>query len=157
MGTNFYIYQERPTHREPQYDSMDPEYHVGKRSAAGMYCWDCDITLCKGRVHYGDEFHDRCPTCGKKPKKYDALSKGPAAVELGFAEPETKRPTGVQGCSSFTWAQPKESVVAACKARPDEELIIDEYGRTLTGQEFLDMLENNCPLQFFDSIGKWFS
>lgn len=91
MGTNFYTID---ITKNEKIDHMDPEFHIGKRSAAGLYCWDCDITLCKdGKefVHhvkkgikngktvpldsidiYGMEI---CPTCGLqlKPKNYWSL------------------------------------------------------------------------------------
>ena len=53
MGCNFYTLDNR---------------HIGKRSDAGFYCWDCEITLCKGggrAVHSGDEFYNKCPKCGR--------------------------------------------------------------------------------------------
>ena len=40
MGTNYYLKGHR--------GDDNPKYHIGKRSAAGLYCWDCHITLCKG-------------------------------------------------------------------------------------------------------------
>lgn len=41
MGTNYYARGYR------RIADMDPQYHIGKRSAAGLYCWDCGKTLCK--------------------------------------------------------------------------------------------------------------
>ena len=62
MGTNYYV------------KTDDGEVHIGKRSAAGWYCWDCRQTLCKGRVHYGDGYFDRCPICGKGLLKLEGLT-----------------------------------------------------------------------------------
>lgn len=77
MGTNFYLKGHR--------GDDDPKYHIGKRSAAGLYCWDCRITLCKGgesAIHRGqltaqpaggirwrDEVRDpdRVPGCPSSP------------------------------------------------------------------------------------------
>ena len=64
MGTNFHWVLDIPDQIktptgdviENPIDDMDPVYHIGKRSAAGMYCWDCDDTLCPGgksQVHAG--------------------------------------------------------------------------------------------------------
>lgn len=163
MGTNFFWKVPEgpvlPTGEQIGWDSDDPKVHIGKRSAAGLYCWDCDRTLCTGgkaRVHYGDQFLSQCPKCGKRSTA-DSLKEGPVAVELGFAKPATARPTGVQGAASFSWAQDPGRVRDICRQRPDEVLIVDEYGGDMTCAEFIGMLENNCPLEFTGSIGQYFS
>ena len=161
MGTNFYWRDVivKATGVRPELDADDPAIHIGKRSAAGPYCWDCDLTLCFGgaaAVHTGATFADACPRCDS-PSAPASLASGAAGVELGFAAPNTERPTGVATAASFSWAQEEAVVVMACKRQPNAEIIVDEYGRTLTGREFLDMLEANCPLQFTDGIGSRFS
>jgi hypothetical protein len=144
------------------FDNMDPNFHIGKRSAAGLYCWDCEVTLCPGgesQVHMGrgdEPWPDVCPRCGETHVK-EWLTAGAAAVELGFAEPRPGRPSGVRGCSSFSWAQDPDKVRAICGEHLDDEIIADEYGRKMTGRAFLDMVEANCPIQFTRSVGKWFS
>ena len=160
MGTNFYwlgMGDDTPS------DDLDPEQHIGKRSAAGLWCWDCDETMHKGgreRVHMDarPDYYAACPTCGGTFDNARAsLDRGPVAVELGFAEPETVRPTGVEGCSSFTWAQDPEAAGVRCRQAADVEIVADEYGRRMTGGAFLRMLEANCPLQFTNMIGRWFT
>lgn len=46
--------------------------HIGKRSAAGDFCFNCNTTMCKGgkeNVHYdGHDWHKVCPICGCKPE-----------------------------------------------------------------------------------------
>ena len=42
MGTNFYI---KGSPKTANLD--DPKWHIGKRSAAGLYCFDCGVTLCE--------------------------------------------------------------------------------------------------------------
>lgn len=148
MGTNFY------------WDGMGDEQHIGKRSAAGRWCWDCDVTLKVGgrkQVHLGGDWLDECPLCARPFVPSDVAWSGPVGVELGFSEPQVARPTGVGTCSSFTWAQHPEHVATRCEEHADEEVIVDEYGRRLTGRAFLDMLRSNCPLQFTDMIGRWFA
>jgi hypothetical protein len=78
-------------------------------------------------------------------------------VELGFEKPADQRPRGVQGCSSFSWAEPPEEVGTLCRARATEQIVMDEYGRTYTGEDFLVMLANNCPVQFTESVGRDFT
>ena len=59
MGTNFYFMSED--------DEIDR--HIGKRSAAGYFCWDCGLSLCAAghdAVHNGKTvFLDKCPVCGQ--------------------------------------------------------------------------------------------
>ena len=152
MGTNFYWY----TKNDEEWEGP----HIGKRSAAGMFCWSCNRTLCIGgpdAVHEGHSgWHDACPSCGARPVK-EGLKSGPAAVELGFAEPRAEAPTDVRGASSFTWAQEPDDVLRTLRSWPDTEIVIDEYGRKMTGAEFTKMLDSNCPIRFTDSIGREFS
>lgn len=151
-----------------QHDNDDPVVHIGKRAAAGKFCWDCNITLCIGgndEVHKGCRKHvgcdcgwyKACPKCKKEFDKEQKDGNNPGMVELGFAKPRNERPTGIKGASSFSFAQDPERVYNICKMFPDEKIIEDEYGRQLTGQEFLNMLDNNCPIRFTDSVGVCFS
>jgi len=171
MGTNFYLtrhtfefepedadfYTERD--QDESLDSDDPRFHIGKRSAAGPYCWDCGVTLCKdgeARVHHDSKWHDECPVCGKAPVPVDGLKEGAGAVELGFAKPASVRPEEVRSCASFTWAQPLGHFQVFAREHLDEEIVVDEYERSMTGRAFLKMLEMNCPIQLKNSIGGWF-
>jgi len=137
MGTNYYTSKGK---------------HIGKKSAAGKYCWDCKITLCKGGikdVHTGhSEWFDSCPECYGKPKE-ETLDNSAAGRELGFNKQPYKAKTGVASCSSFTWA-----------IQPDELLkirkIIDEYDRKFTIKEFIKILEE-CPIRYFNMIDREFS
>jgi hypothetical protein len=168
MGTNFYV-------RGHRYDD-DPAYHIGKRSAAGWYCWDCRVTLCKGgisMVHRGssqDDFYEACPKCGKKPIK-ESLDESAAGRELGWNKSDPRAKTGVRSCSSFSWCMPpgkwkgnvrfSASSGRACHEygkpwdNPDA-LIEDEYGCPFTIEEFEAVL-SECPIRFFDGVGQWFS
>lgn len=160
MGTNFYWISD-----DVDVYSMDPKVHIGKRSAAGMYCWDCGITLCKGgesQIHMGTLFnhdlerYDKCPRCGKYRLPI-AINRG-VAVELGFAKPRIQRPTGVQGCSSFSWAQDPPVVRDTCLySTPWRKIVVNEYGDKMTGRQFIKMLEMNCPVQYTRHVGTEFS
>lgn len=156
MGTNFYW-------RDESFDGDrdNPEVHIGKRSAAGLYCWDCRVTLCSGgndEVHMGRSYwHSACPKCCRPPTPTDGLKEGAAAVELGFAEPREDRPTGVRCTASFSWAQEPSEVRARCERQMDERIVEDEYGDTYTGREFLRMLASNCAIEFTRHVGQWFS
>jgi hypothetical protein len=145
MGTNFYVRKRFSLrhNREGQ--------HIGKRSAAGKYCWDCGTTLCVGGdegVHRDAAFYDNCPKCGKPANMENGYHA--AFVELGFQEPQDlQRPTGVSSASSFTWACHAVDVVG--------KDIVDEYGRIYSWDEFEEQVIAFCPIQFFDSIGVEFS
>jgi len=139
VGTNFYV--------------EGTGQHIGKRSAAGSYCWDCNVTLCvegEAGIHTGKSaWFKHCPKCGKLETKED-METSAAGRELGFNRNRPKRKTGIRSCSSFTWA------VLPCQNRLDIDAgVIDEYDRYLTKEEFESVLEE-CPVQFFDSIGTEF-
>jgi len=136
MGTNFY--------------TMDGK-HVGKRSAAGWFCWDCGVTLCKAGnagVHLNKEWYESCPKCGSKPEE-ESLEGGSVGRELGFNTSSPCRKTGVKSCASFTWAVPPESIRQKRSFR-------DGYDRRYSKEEFDAVLEE-CPIQYYDSIGHIFS
>ena len=184
MGTNFYVHvpsvqlpepQELilPTGRQatvaypPTLQTADGEsidLHIGKRSAAGLYCWDCRLTLC---LLGEQEIHGRtcdvnwaksCPKCGQAPAEAKLSDQGhPAGLELGFAKAATEQPAGVRGCSSFRWAMDPAIVREMCDRHPDAEVVRDEYDRLLTGRAFWQMLECQCPIRYSDSIGGRFS
>ena len=141
MGTNFYV--------KGHQNNDEPRYHIGKRSAAGLYCWDCNATLCVGGViaiHKGEAvWADACPLCGKTPEK-ENLADSSSGRELGFNHNEPGKKTGVRSCSSFTWARKLGKI----------RKIVDEYGREYTREQFNKVLEE-CPIQFYHSLGQRFS
>lgn len=143
MGTNFYWT-----------DRNRREIHIGKRSAAGDYCWDCCVTLCKDGnegVHLNrSEWWSRCPNCGAKPTR-ESLDQSTAGRELGFNESSPKKKTGVCSCSSFNWATDPTSFLLGMP-----KSITDEYGRKYSAKEFKQVLEE-CPIRYYQHIGVDFS
>ena len=147
MGTNFYYRTE----------------HIGKRSAAGWYCWECGVTLCKAGidgVHHGrEEWHDACPKCGAMHGKA-SLGNSCVGRELGFNKSTPSPKRGVSGCSSFTWAvRPEDLWMLVGRVEPKgaaPAVIMDEYNREYTPEEFEAVL-SECPIQYADSIGSEFS
>jgi hypothetical protein len=143
VGTNFYL--------------MASGTHVGKRSAAGLYCFDCDVTLCKGGEEHvyaiGNSWYEVCPECFQEPtaQRYNA-----AHMELGLILPLTERPRGVASCCSFSWAVSPEAIGAMCRLHPNDPIIEDEYHRSYTGEQFRTMLEVNCPIRHTRSMGTVF-
>jgi hypothetical protein len=137
VGTNFYWYT--PDKEEKQGE------HIGKRSAAGPYCWDCGITLCKGgtrEVHYDVGFFESCPHCGKERSE---ASKESALKELGFHRHGLTR-RGVGSCSSFTWTMMGHLHRLKSMVMVEYAVVIDEYGNLFTADQLLAELED-CPIQ----------
>lgn len=137
MGTNYYI--------------LDGT-HIGKRSAAGMYCYDCGITLCKtgkDKIHHHEsDWFETCPVCGKTPIE-ENLSESSVGRELGFNNGPFKTKIGVKSCSSFTWAMPPSKLKS-------KRHIKDEYNWRFTMEEFKEILDE-CPIQYYSLIGLDFS
>lgn len=136
MGTNFYTLAGT---------------HIGKRSAAGMYCWDCMKTLCiqgEAGIHLSEsEWLPACPSCRSKPVK-ELIEHSAAGRELGFNKSIPAQKSGVKTCSSFRWAVEPVSIK---KIR----FIKDEYGQRFTTQQFWNEILAECPVRYF-SIGKYF-
>ena len=150
MGTNFYI--------KTPYTATQ---HIGKRSAAGMYCWDCDLTLCKGgnnEIHFSSlashdkKWHLQCPNCDAKQSE-ESLTKSSVGRELGFNKSEPKRKSGVASCSSFSWAMEPADYINLTMVK--DTFITDEYSHVLSIKDFEDVLKE-CPIRFYGSIGTEF-
>ena len=138
MGMNYY---KKPKDEVKITNENEYELHIGKRSAAGFYCWDCNLTIL-GEARL-------CPMCHKSPVK-EEISESAMGLELGFKKPNEEKPTGVRSVSSFNWAiNPKEFEYYG-------ENIVDECDRVISKEEFKKMLKNNCPIQFFHMIGEEF-
>jgi hypothetical protein len=150
MGTNFYIKDKKGKQG----------YHIGKRSAAGYYCFDCDAPLNnKGLsgVHDGYALPlDNCPVCGKK-KEQEELSQSSAGLELGFNKDPYQKKNGVHSASSFNFAMSLEELKKKLShKRLLTKCVIDEYGTLFTYSEFMKILDA-CPIHFTNMIGDDFS
>lgn len=144
MGTNYYL--------------IGTGKHVGKRSAAGYYCFDCGRTLCSGgdnSVHFGDTgWHDNCPSCGSVPIT-EKIGESTVGIELGFNKNITEQKQGVRSCSSFTFAIDEKRLKYPMVIRW-ARVVKDEYGSIYTMKQFMKIL-NACPIKFYHMIGKEFS
>ena len=138
MGTNYYI------KGAPEEEEMKPIWHIGKTSAAGRFCFECDVTLKEGgaeRIHHDDKFYDSCPYCGSECHKSYA--------------------------SSFTFAMTFEQLVDRLQELfgeegkafdEDEKMIVNEYGEKLSYMEFLEKLRHiPTSLRLRHNLGKEFS
>ena len=153
MGTNFYFYR-----------GDTESAHIGKRSAAGLYCWDCRMSLCsesydrireeyrygQEAVHYSsrEDWLSTCPLCGKS-KTQETLADSSVGRELGFNHTIPAAKTGISSCSSFSWAISPRGL----RNRIEQGMEIrDEYGRSYTLSEFQAVL-SECPIQSFKNVG----
>ena len=129
MSTNYYF--------------IEGHVHIGKRSAAGLYCYVCNVTLCKtgeDDIHAFGEWYEVCPKCGAK---------------LG---------DGVGNCSSFSWAIDQNEFAERSGLSNNitgfktsgQNIIKNEYGVIYTRERFIELL-NDCPIKFYGSIGTKFS
>lgn len=132
--------------------------HIGKRSAAGLYCWDCKRTLCvageKG-VHLSCERYnwlEKCPVC-KNPRTPEEFEETSGGRELGCIERCWKKKSGVKSCASFTWAI-HQAELKLLLLNPFA-CIKDDYGRFYGNDEFLEGVLGECPIRFF-KIGRDF-
>lgn len=145
MGTNFYF----------KNNERSNLIHIGKRSASGLYCYDCGMSLINsdinprlnGKKVYGtDAVHtgferdklDVCPICGKHQD--DII-------------------TNVRYSCSFTFAlSPRNLLIHLNRIDryPDEYTIIDEYDKTYTASEFIEMFKE-IPIKYYHSVDVDFS
>ena len=131
MGTNFYWKQ--GFYGEVT-DYNDPRKHIGKRSAAGAYCWQCGISL---KVNHTKDIHKNgsllwveCPSCGE-------------GRERAF-------------CSSFTWTMMIHywRLKSMLHSGDERKAIEDEHGNEYTASEFLFQELRGVAIEF-QSYGYW--
>jgi hypothetical protein len=145
MGTNFYWKDSKQT------DGIQD--HIGKRSAAGYYCWDCGTTLLQSgdrNIHYSEyekNWLKFCPSCFAEIEK-ETITESSAGTELGFNK-ITGGKKGIKTCCSFTWTLMKHlwKIQNLCDNVNKEKVIINEYGDEFSAEEFLQMLKG-CPVQY---------
>jgi hypothetical protein len=135
VSTNFYWFVDvpktvvLPTGVEIciEIDRYDPAYHIGKRSFAGFYCYDCQVRLTAKEKN--------CKECGALANVCDSP---------------------VRGSCTFNWAQDPGVVRSLCAQKGDTVLVEDEYGSIFTGAEFLRLLTELIE-EHADGLGERFS
>lgn len=99
--------------------------HIGKRWAAGIWCWDCGRQL---KAHDG---RLDCSRCGKSILVAD-LKFNPAMRELGFEKAKPMKHRGIDGASGFVWQVGVHGLgldrAAVKKALGAAKHVITEYG-----------------------------
>jgi len=135
MGTNYYwkdnlaVVEGKLVEVDPLDEISSLHRHIGKMSSAGTYCTVCGTTLCLGGsedIHHSrGVWLDECPSCGADASK---------AGQQGHP---------IQFCNSFTWTLFSHRAVMERlveQGRASEKLIVDEYGKELSPEEFLAMV-----------------
>jgi len=126
MGINFYwIIDEEMNPIVSDDDGDSQEIHIGKRSCAGNYCYDCGIFLTYDHTkdaHNGKGRNClRCPRCNSE---------------------------GKNACT-FTWTMMYhlKRLQKLAVDYPDLNVVRDEYGGLNTASEFLNDILASCPIQ----------
>lgn len=174
MTTNFYLKKEF----EALYPFVrtDEVLLIGKRAAAGRYCWSCRRILIRcwgqnvhGLVHssldvvvdsmgnqHKVEHLEECPSCGKKA--IDEGFNGAVGRELGFNKLLPSEKHGVSSTSSFMFAlrfQELFSLFTKLKLLfSNKKVIQDEYDRDYSLDEFFRVL-SECGIQYIDESTNW--
>lgn len=161
MGTNFFVRDKKRVTQRLLRKLYEEGPHIGKRSAAGWYCWDCKLTLCKNGnegVHFGaSKWLDNCPKCKQPRPEIASLLTGAVSRELGFDKSDFSFKNGVAECSSFRWNLDPNGEEWFKVLEKGGKPIVDEYGTLYSTEEFLEML-TECPIQYCDPTwyGSWF-
>lgn len=169
MTTNFYLKEDfknlYPIERE--------ELLIGKRAAAGHYCWGCrrilihcwsmnahslvhsslkSVTDFMGTTHNVERLSE-CPSCGKEYEKEGW--NGAVGRELGFNETKPTEKAGVKSTGSFMFAlRFQESFKLFNSLNNNRKVIIDEYDKEYTLKEFFSIL-SECAIQYINEATNW--
>jgi len=109
--------------------------HIGKRSADGIWCWDCKKRVIKGV----------CSFCGKSKIDTELLY-NPALRELGFDRSKSKNHVGIDGASSFCWCTGEYGLGNTVEEIKDNlkrrRKVKTEYGDIWTIKKFWNMFKD---------------
>ncbi len=154
MGTNYYFIQKKERVK-----------HIGKASAAGWWCHNCNVPLVSNAVnedpwknrerlyganaiHYSSSQAEKCFICNT-PVPKENLEVSAAGEMLGFNKKKRKK-VGVTSVLSFTWAielADFSKYSQSCKIENEYEDKILDFSEVLS----------KCPIQFYHLVGKYFS
>ena len=118
--------------------------HIGKRWAAGVWCWEC-----KKEAEYDALgcFHF-CAKCGARCSG-ETLAFNPAMRELGFDKTKEIKHKGVDGASGFFWhAKNRKEALRKLKGI---KKVKTEYGQYWTIKRFWRMFSDVIKQEYLDS------
>lgn len=158
MGMNIYTIRKEPL---KEYDDFNKKHilnyedkHIGKRYAAGIWCWDCKVPMFDPHdTSIKGTNYEYCRSCGKKRPDYKDMPYNGAMRELGFDKKKPKEHSGIDGASGFIWCiddhyglgTSKEEILYSLK---DIKEVIDEYGRRMSIKEFHDIFKDVIEEQY---------
>ena len=141
MGMNFYVFDKTSPSKRGA--------HIGKRSAAGVWCWDCKEEAAESK---GVFF---CFFCGAKRSIKDKTMFSPAFRELGFDRTTPRAREGIDGAGAFTWQLGSEGDnLGATTVKEMEEKVseikdfINEYDEHYAADQFKAVL-SECLIRRF--------
>lgn len=116
--------------------------HIGKRYAAGIWCWDCKQ---EARQDIVGAFYF-CAKCAKRCS-LETLSYNPAFRELGFDKTPPRVKTGIDGASGWIWCVDPETGVASSGttiklALKKYRFVKTEYDKKLTIRQFQELFKD---------------
>lgn len=187
MGTNYYWIKSTEEYKniwpgidfnlndedlENDNKTGDIHIHIGKRSAAGLYCKHCGVTICKGgfrEVHFGGP--DISLLFNTDNKTEDEIKRAKETYECqwcqyyyktcpgcgrNFNNEAAKNDEEIVHICSFTWTMMahKAIIKQLVKSNYKEPVIVNEYGDKYTAAEFLEQIDN-CFIQFQDACEFW--
>lgn len=115
--------------------------HIGKRYAAGIWCWDCKIRA----EHDTLGLFWFCTECGNRCSER-TLSFHPAYRELGFDKTPSKIRKGIDGASGFIWCLDLTYGIATNREdvlkRISHRKLVTEYGDKWSPKDFKSMFKD---------------
>jgi len=115
--------------------------HIGKRYAAGVWCWDCKR---EARLDESDKMWT-CPKCGKKLLDKD-VKFNPAYRELGFDRSKPRKHRGIDGASGFYWQTGYsglgDNLHEVKKKLKRRKFVETEYGEKWSIKKFWEMFKD---------------
>lgn len=117
----------------------DGAKHLGKRWAAGVWCWDCKI---EAKNDFVGNFWF-CSKCSQRTSDR-TLSFNPAMRELGFDKTRPIKLIGLNGASGWIWCTDSETGLSTTIAGIKRKLkgvskVRTEYGETWPIKKFWEM------------------
>lgn len=114
--------------------------HIGKRWAAGIWCWDCREQIIEGDVYRCEHIKEWAESSDRE------VGYNPAMRELGFDKSEPTEHKGIDGASGFIWqvgeyglGKDIEEIKTALRRR---RKVLTEYGEKWEIQKFWDMFKD---------------
>ena len=131
-----------------QYKIIENGEVIGIKKTAGLFCYDCDVSLCKD-VHNiqnpHTEWYDKCPSCGNRFVKTN-ISQEEIVQDLGLGKGKPKKKKGIGTCYSFGWYIDKNELDNLSKTK---KIIVSEPGNViLTIGQFKKMLKSACSIHY---------